>query len=110
MKYYISITIGRNVGDEPMNNNNWGAFKWEIGKAIKKHATLEGVIFSGDGLGVWAGESEQSKAAIVLADNVNLPALRQDLASLATKYNQEAIGCAIVELPTGDESLVYADK
>lgn len=108
MKHYISITIGRNIGEQPMSAQHWGAFKWDIGKAIQKHAKIDGVIFSGDGLGVWDNVGEKAHAYIVLADTVNQPALRADLAKLAKKYGQDAIGCAIVELPNGDESLVFA--
>lgn len=110
MKHYISITIGRNIGTTPMGATKWAQFGADITQAISNHATIDGQIFAGSGAGVWAGESEQAQAIIVLADEVNQPALRQDLASLAKKYQQDAIGCAILELPNGDESLVYADK
>ena len=110
MKYYVAITIGRNVGNKPMPAQHWGAFTWEIGKTIQKHAQIDGVIFSGDGLGVWDKVGERAHAYIVLADNVDQPALRKDLAGLAKKYKQDAVGCAILDLPNGDESLVYADK
>lgn len=110
MKYYISITIGRNIGTTPMGATKWAQFGADITQAISNYAIIDGQIFAGSGAGVWAGESEQAQAIIVLADEVNQPALRQDLASLAKKYGQYAIGCAILELPDGDESLVYADK
>ena len=108
MKKYIAITIGRNVGSKPMSAITWAQFEADITQTISNHATIDGQIFAGSGAGVWAGQSEQAQAIIVLADTVNRPALRQDLASLATKYQQDAIGCVIVELPTGNESLVFA--
>lgn len=110
MKYYVAITIGRNIGNKPMGAITWAQFEADITQTISNRATIDGQIFAGSGAGVWAGQSEQAQALIVLADNVDQPALRQDLASLATKYQQDAIGCVIVDLPTGDESLVYADK
>ena len=110
MNHYIAITIGRNVGNKPMGAITWAQFEADIKQTISTHATIDGQIFAGSGAGVWAGQSEQAQAIIVLADSVNQPALRRDLTKLAQKYQQKAIGCAIIGLPTGDESLVYADK
>lgn len=115
MKYYVAITIGRNIGTTPMGATKWAQFRADITQAISNHATIDGKIFASPpptlghtGYGVWAGESEQAQAIIILADDVNQPALRHDLAKLAQKYGQDAIGCAILELPNGDESLVFA--
>ena len=110
MKYYVTITIGRNIGDKPMDNSTWINFQTESFNVLATHAQVDGQIFIGDGVGIWGYVHEDAHAYIVLADKVDQPALRKDLASLATKYQQDAIGCVIVDLPNGDESLVYADK
>lgn len=108
MKKYISITIGRNVGEQPMPETNWKSFLWDTGRALQKRAKIDGIIFSGHGLGIWGKVNESSHAYIVLADGVDESALKADLAKLAKKYRQDAIGCAILGLPNGNESLVFS--
>ena len=110
MKKYIAITIGRNVGDQPMDTGTWVDFEAETFAVVAAHTKVDGQIFMGEGVGIWGYEHEDAHAIIVLADKVDEPALRADLAKLANKYHQDAIGCAILDLPNGDESLVFADK
>lgn len=108
MKKYISITIGRNIGKNPMTTGSWVDFKTATFGVLNTHSKIDGAIFMGEGLGVWGYEQEDAHAFIVLADEVDEPALRDDLAKLAKKYQQDAIGCAILDLPNGNESLVFA--
>ena len=112
MKAYISVTIGRNVGNQPMTLNAWNQFKGKTRRIIHRHGlnTPEsGVIFDGDGFGAWGTVSEDSHAFIVLSDSPTIHQLKIELAKLAKLYNQEAIGCAIVPLVNGDETLVMAE-
>ena len=110
MQKYIAITIGRNVGNTPMDTGTWVDCKAEAFDAVATHTKVDSQIFKGEGTGIWECGHEDAHAIIVLTDKVDEPALKADLAKLANKYHQDAIGCAILDLPTGNESLVFADK
>jgi hypothetical protein len=110
MKNYISITIGRNNGEEEMSDLSWSLFCSAVRKALTMTATVEGIVFEGMGAGVWGSLAEPAHCLIALCDHVNTPALRAELARIAKIYDQDAIGLVIHTLPNGNESLVYAQK
>jgi hypothetical protein len=110
MKNYIAITIGRNIDNDPMGAVEWESFQREVKQALNASAKIDGVIFTGDGLGVWGSNSEHAHCLIALCDHVDVPALRADFARIAKIYDQDAIGLVIHTLPNGNESLVYAQK
>ena len=113
--YYVSVTIGRNMGDRPMSEKRWDQFRFEAARIVSQSGKLQGQIFSGDGAGLWEDQPEQSYsyAAIVSFDPENvqgdIDTLNARLAYLATLFNQDAIARVLVPLPHGDETLVYAD-
>lgn len=94
----ITVTIGRNVGDEPMSPSSWNNFIFDTRKAFLQSAedVWAGALYTGG----WNGHSEDayilygpSKSESAAAVTI----LRQTLAILATKYGQDAIGLSVGE-------------
>lgn len=111
-KIYLSITIGRNIGETPMSQAQWDNFIDTTRTVIKNHLTIDGWIFDGDGQGKWGNMLEDSHAFIVQShhDDDAFEKFRFKLARLAYLYDQEAIGCAVVPLPIGESpTLVMAE-
>lgn len=112
MKNYISITIGRNYGDVPMDWATWQNFRTAVRRAIENNLQIAGWLFDGEGLGTWENIQEESHAFIILArhDENDIQQLKKTLGHIAYLYGQDAIGCAIVPLATGEETLITARK
>ena len=91
----VTVTIGRNVGDDPLPADQWNAFTSDTRAAVEA-ATLD-LWAIAPYKGVWKGTTED--AAIFYGPLVDvgevLEALRQRLAVLATYYGQEAVGLSV---------------
>jgi hypothetical protein len=92
-----TISIGRNIGTEPMDDILWEYFVDDVLKLINKHGGEVYTIAYGGG--AWDGVSEES-AVIVFAGAAE--EFADELSMLASSYGQEAIG-----LLSGESSLVY---
>jgi hypothetical protein len=91
-----SISIGRNIGHEPMDYSQWGSFIADVEDLIRNHGGQVYTIAYGNG--AWEDVPEES-AVIVFAGAYDID---QDLSSLASWYGQDAIA-----LLSGESSLVY---
>jgi hypothetical protein len=90
----VTVTIGRNIDDEPMIATVWNDFVSEIRDAVE-HAASE-VWASAPYKGEWEGVKED--AFIVYANDVDdagVEFLRNRLETLATKFRQDAIGLSV---------------
>lgn len=95
----ITVTIGRNIGETPMEQDSWNGFISTTRKAV------EGVTpefwTQAPYKGAWDGLSEDSFVFYgPLSDDVDdsrLARLRANLATVATYYGQAAIGLSIGE-------------
>lgn len=105
--FYVSLTIGRNIGNSAMAYARWAQFQRELSSALHTHASVDGIIFTGEGAGVWGSDSEPAHCLIALCSDIDAVALREDLAHLSAQFEQDAIGCAILPLASSDDSLVY---
>lgn len=100
----IIISIGRNVGSEPMSDEAWEAFKAEVLNRATHPLLWEskGPDYTGCtyGVGIWEGVEEQTMVCNVVGtswfDTLNATgALSRTLGKLATKYNQDAIALTV---------------
>jgi hypothetical protein len=94
-----TISVGRNIGIEPMDDSRWEQFVDDVLSLIHKHG---GEVYTiADGGGAWDGVAEQS-AVIVFGGTSH--DFADELSALASAYGQEAIG-----LLSGESSLVYGE-
>lgn len=92
------ISIGRNVGEEPMHASTWDAFTSDVFDAAERFGA---VVFYGQGTGVYEGAVEDSYTIVIddseakhnprTGGKYSVDALRAELRDLATQYGQEAI-------------------
>lgn len=109
MEKCISVTIGRNVGAQPLPVVSWVGFQNVVRSAIAA-AHLGGTGIAGptveawNGSGSWGGIVEENAHFSARSpDGFNLRKLRRHLARIAADYRQEAIALSV-----GRSELVYA--
>jgi hypothetical protein len=81
-----AISIGRNVGDEPMPKSQWRKFVADVLWAVSQSGGT--VYATAYGKGEWDGIPERN--AVVTFANAD-PSLNEKLRTLAKQYRQEAI-------------------
>lgn len=90
MTYVLSI--GRNVGNEPMSEPAWRTFKASLGDTCEAFGLS--IVFKGEGEGIYEGESEQSYTVVatgaIRSDGSPL-SFSASLKILARTFRQEAI-------------------
>ncbi len=86
-----TITIGRNVGNTPMNETMWSDFQRDIA------ALFSELYVSADFLGVWNDIPETSHLFI---GELHLENVETQLSLIALKYDQDAIGFILNSRPT----------
>lgn len=105
----VTVTIGQNVpatselanlvdpfttGQVAMKMHHWRQFRDDVVNAVGN--LLLGPVFVYEGKGEWDGGTEDSVCVVALSDrHQNGDVLYAELADLASKYDQEAIGLAI---------------
>ena len=93
--YALTISIGRNVGDEPMDIDRWLAFRSAV-----RHAADFAVRSTGNepyvdekiGLADYEGRSEESCTVVVTGRDLNVLFAAQLVRSLGKVYGQKQIG------------------
>lgn len=115
MKMTTFVTIGRNVGNEPMSRADWMNFRRNT-RVILETAGVNLVqrpheCMDESQVGTWQGVGTEQAAAFVglleCETLVPLSRIREQLAELASIYKQEAIGFAVA---MGHDNLTYAKK
>jgi hypothetical protein len=94
----FTVTIGRNVGSEPMEQSQWNDFVWET-RTVCESVSPE-LWANAAHRNSWNGISEDSfilYGPLVDNDDSTVEFLRNRLDTLATKYRQDAIGLSIGE-------------
>ena len=86
------VTIGRNVGDEPMEAGRWADFRYQVEQELRFRCGE--VYFSGTGYGtsdMWGREEAHCVVASEVAFGESWNDLVRYLALLREVYQQEAI-------------------
>lgn len=89
----ITVTIGRNVGTEPMSDERWIRFRADVVDHLSS-LVKPSFTFIYDGVGEWEGVSEDS-SAILLGETgytASVADVGSVLSALARDYGQDAIG------------------
>ena len=92
----LTISIGRNIKNQPMAAGAWYLFRRQLRDAI----TSAGgdIVADTTGAGVYDGIQEES--AVFIALNIdNVEQLRADVARLLQDYQQEAAGFSLDLMP-----------
>ena len=118
----VYVTIGRNVGDEPMSDDQWEAFRLSTYQVVENLAG--DVVTSAEGIGRYEGQTEATYVVVAdgsrIADTADLgrvgdgwwEARTRDLyaalGALGAQYGQESIAVTIAE-PEFVVGKVFAD-
>lgn len=101
MKNTIVVTIGRNIGSEPMLPAMWHQFKLDVlyvleyfGADVIQRPNMSGL----DAVGCWEGQPcEEATAFVAFIDTERVNCPIPHLRNLAVKYTQDAIGWIVAD-------------
>lgn len=116
MKHYISVTIGRNYGErsnkhgQPICDSLWDCFKQSIRDSVTICSTVEGVVFDGEGKGLWGNQTEEAFTLSAIVSDYDSDALGQILRLYGSAFYQDAVAFVAVPLPQGNETLINCTK
>ncbi len=109
MKNTIVVTIGRNIGEEPMLPATWMQFKRDVLDVLEECGAevIQRPNFteSPDAVGCWEGQiCEEAAAFVAFIPEARQQTLVPHLRALARKYSQDAIGYVTA---AGTENLIW---
>lgn len=90
----VTVSIGRNVGSQPMSDNDWTNFISVVGASIKRDANAV-FVDAAASRGEWDGIAEDSRTWVADIDEWDLGALRGSLAEWARTFMQDAIAFTV---------------
>lgn len=91
----VTVTIGRNVGTEPMPREQWNHFVAKVRNEVS--LATEEVWAVAPYQGSWEGVREDAVVFYGPLKEPRLEILRSSLSNLATYYSQDAIGLSVGE-------------
>lgn len=95
----VTVTIGRNMGDEPMSANQWNDYAFAVRESLQRIVTEFWTV--GAYKGQWEGTTEDAMIFYGplrnTTDDRDLNIAKARLATLATQYGQDAIGVSVGE-------------
>lgn len=89
----VTITIGRNVGNIPLDSRSWERFRQSVSDALT--AGSAETWAQATYVGAWEGVSEDAAIWLAAVPADRLGALRAALGALASLYRQDAIGLTV---------------
>lgn len=97
--YSTTITIGRNVGDEPMSDDDWTIYRQEMRYLVVDAFGYKIAAEWHDGVGEWYGIQEDSYKVTALTEQAptaeQLNYLRGRLSRYAGQFHQDAIALTL---------------
>jgi len=88
-QWTVTVSAGRNVGREPMDDDRWADFRTLLYLALRAADVV--VFFGGEGTGEYDGQTEQAATFVGAVVRRPDPVLEDELASLAREFEQESI-------------------
>lgn len=85
----VVVSIGRNIGDAPMNDEMWEDFRDRVFRQVEKGCSA--IHFFGDGVGVYEGVEEESYTVIGTVKDEYDHSMFIDLCDTADDFWQESI-------------------
>ena len=87
----LVVSIGRNIGEDPMSTRTWEAFRGEVRSACETALNVP-AVFDGMGIRMYEGRMEDSATLIFNAEApLDGGPLARRLAHLAWYYGQDSI-------------------
>jgi hypothetical protein len=104
-RHTVVVSIGRNVGLQPMNSLRWVNFTRDTQRVIEEAGgqILSRPVIGSDQIGVWEDKYEQCAVFIAFVPEGLLDALKGELNYVKVVYDQAAIGFISV---AGEEHLL----
>lgn len=90
----VTVSIGRNVGSEPMPDYEWSQFVELVRLAVKRDASAV-YVDAAASRGEWEGIAEDSRTWVADIDEWDLGALRNSLRQYAVTFGQDAIALTV---------------
>ena len=88
----LVVTIGRNVGIEPMSDARWSEFQDRVIATVRRHFAHSQSFGPFYGVGEWDGVTEESAVLTFLTSYPgSTDRFAVDLAELSSEYDQDAI-------------------
>lgn len=108
MKNTIVVTIGRNLGDNPMPPAMWHQFKLDVLYVLDHYGAdviqRPNMTDGPDAVGCWEGAiCEEAAAFIAFIDAARLDCPIPHLRNIARKYSQDAVGWIVAD---GTDNLI----
>lgn len=105
MATMVTVTIGRNVGTEPMDSAEWEAFKSEVASALVVRVVgevIHAATYTSDKPTKYTHHDgtvirEEGAALVLVADGFDRADLDDALGEIAACYGQESVGVAVGE-------------
>lgn len=91
----VTVTIGRNIGSEPMTTDSWLDFVDETSFVLRGY--LKEVWTEALYAGRWDAPEDSFIVYGPIRDDVYVNELRNELSILASRFSQEAIGLSVGE-------------
>jgi len=97
-EYTVVVTIGRNIGDNPMPIGKWSMYLEDVRLTLKRyggHIVQAPASAHECQRGVWEGVAGEDAATFVSLSEfhgLGLEALRREMNEIRRDYHQEAIG------------------
>jgi hypothetical protein len=92
----VTVSIGRNVGDQPMPENRWQDFRDGISGYLARFADVV-YVDAAHSVGEWDGILEDSATYVAAVPAANVNGLRACLVLDCWQYGQDAIALTIGE-------------
>lgn len=90
----VIVSIGRNVGSEPMENTEWDLFKGLLRNAVYRRTG--NIYFIGEGKGYYNNTTEDS-FTIIGELHGSAENLKRELAEMAKDFRQECIAVTVAD-------------
>lgn len=105
----VVVTIGRNIGNNPMRAESWRVFRLAVAKSFElvgaQMLQYPNVIHvtAGDQIGEWQGKREGAATFVAIVDNDKLDELRRFVNIDREQFMQDAVGFIVA---AGDSHLL----
>lgn len=92
----VTITVGRNIGTEPMHDCEWDELRTDLRALLARlGATVH--VDCAAGRGTWDGIEEENVTTVAGLDAGALDALATGVATLRDRFRQDAVAMTIGE-------------